>query len=340
MVAVVNVPPETTMFKTILVPLDGSVLAEQALGTAAMLARASHASVDLATVIEPMPFGGFDAAPWNDHEWAARQQYVESTAAELGSGASIAATGIVLRGAAIEKLREREHAIDADLVVMTSHGRSGVSRAWLGSTADAMIRHSDAPVLVLRPEPQAMHPSLVHRSFAHILVPLDGSALSTDIVPSATELARLSGARITLLRTVTPMPLISTFEPNLPFAYSAMIPDETATNHLAEVVRTELGQLAARLHAETGLTIDTTVVVNEYTARAIVDYAKANDVDLIAMSTHGRGPSRLLLGSVADKVLRSSGLAVMMHRPIGTSETTELLSKQSVCEQLPALGAT
>ena len=326
------------MFKTILVPLDGSQLAEQALGTAAILARASKASVDLVTVIEPMPFGGLDDAPSNDHEWIVRQKYVESTATELGQGAAIAATGTILRGPATEKLCEREHAIDADLVVMTSHGRTGVSRAFLGSIADAMIRHSDAPVLVLRPEMQTLHPSQLHRSFSHILVPLDGSALSTDIVDAATELAKMTGARLTLLRIVAPLPLMSTFEPNLPYAYSAIIPDEAATKQLVELIRTEMATLAERLNAETRLTIETSVTVDEHTARAITDYAKANDVDLIAMSTHGRGASRLLLGSVADKVLRSAGVSVLMHHPTEKSYPETLVDEHSVCAQLPAIG--
>ena len=326
------------MFKTILVPLDGSPLAEQALGTAAMLARASKASVDLVTVLEPLPFAGFDDTPWSTHESNARQKYVESTAAELGSGAAIAVTATVLRGPAIEQLCERERAIDADLVVMTSHGRSGVSRAFLGSIADAMIRHSEAPVLVLRPEMQALHPSQLHRSFSHILVPLDGSALSTDIVGSAMELAKLSDARVTLLRVVAPLPLMSTFEPDLPYAYSAVIPDEAATNHLVELLRTEVGKLAARLHDETRLTVDANVVVETHTARAIVDYAKGNAVDLIAMATHGRGASRLVLGSVADKVLRSAGVSVLMHHPSSSPDTTPLVDEQSVCAQLPAIG--
>jgi nucleotide-binding universal stress UspA family protein len=329
---------ETAMFKTILVPLDGSALAEQALGTAAALARASGASLDLVTVLEPMPFAGFDDAPWNNHEWAARQKYVESTAAELGAGASVAVTGTIVRGPATEKLCERAHAIDADLVVMTSHGRSGMSRAWLGSIADAMIRHSDAPVLVLRPEPQALHPSRVHRTFAHILVPLDGSSLSTDIVAGAIELARTSNARVTLLRVVAPLPLMSTFEPTLPYAYSAIIPDEAATANLVELQRTELARLATRLHDESGLSVDSTVVVSEHTAAAIVDYAKANGVDLIAMATHGRGATRLLLGSVADKVLRSSGIAVLMHHPSGAPAAAPLVDEPSVCAQLPAIG--
>jgi nucleotide-binding universal stress UspA family protein len=328
------------MFKHILVPLDGSALAEQAVGTAALIARAANASVELATVVEPMPFGGFDDAPWNDREVAARQKYVETAAAELASGASIVATGTVLCGQATEMLCERQSATGADLVVMTSHGRSGVSRAWLGSVADAMIRRSEAPVLVLCPEPQAAHPSQLRRSFAHVLVPLDGSALSTDILESARELAKAFNARLTLLRVVLPMPLPSAFEANLPIAYSTFVPDQAATNHLVELARTELGELAVRLHKETGLVVETAVVVDDRPARAIVDYAKANGVDLIAMATHGRGASRLLLGSVADKVLRSSGLSALMHRPTATSGSSPLIDEQSVCAQLPALGTS
>lgn len=328
------------MIKNILVPLDGSTLAEQALGPAAMLARASHASIDLAIVLEPLAFGGFDDAPWNDREYAARKKYVESTAAELGSGAGIAATGTTLRGAPAEKLCERACAIDADLIVMTSHGRTRVSRAWLGSVADAMIRQATPPVLVLRPEAQALHPSQTKRSISHILVPLDGSELAADILASAGEVARLSDARVTLLRVVAPIPLISAFEPNFPFAYPSFVPDEAATNHLVELMRTELGRLAADLCDRTGLVVETSVVVDEHTAAAIIDYAKAHDVDLIAMSTHGRGASRLLLGSVADKVLRSSGLSVLMHHPAAMASGAPLVDETGVCEHLPALGVT
>jgi nucleotide-binding universal stress UspA family protein len=328
------------MLKTILVPLDGSALAEQALGTAAVLARASGASLDLVSVVEPTSVGVFDEPPWSDKECAARQKYFESIAAELASGASVSATVTVLKGRAADTLCERARSGHADLVVLSSHGRSGFNRAWLGSVAAAMIRQCDAPVLVLRPEPHPLHPSLVDRTFSHVLVPLDGSALSFDILGSATDLAKISGARITALRIVAPMPLMSTFEPNMPYAYSAIIPDEAATKELVEVARTELGELAARLHDETGVTMETTVVVDDHTARAIAEYAQAHDVDLIAMSTHGRGASRLIFGSVADKVLRSSGLPVLMHRPLATSETEPILDEESVCAELPALGTT
>ena len=95
---------------------------------------------------------------------------------------------------------------------------------------------------------------------------------------------------------------------------------------------------ARRLHDETGLVVDARVVVAEHAAQAIVDHAVACDADVIAMSTHGRGASRLLLGSIADKVLRSSRVPVLLYRPVERRQTSLTLDEAEVARQLPALG--
>lgn len=325
------------MFRQLLVPLDGSSLAEEALGTAAVIARAANSPIDLATVLEPLAFGGFDDAPWSTAEWVARQHYVEATARELSAGASVNATGTVLRGSPAEKLSERARTIGADLIVMTSHGRTGISRAWLGSVADTMIRRSEAPVLVLRPEAHPMHPSLLHRSFAHVLVPLDGSALATDILPAAIALATTTKARMTLLRIVSPLPLISAYETTLPLGYAPFIRDQEATAKYAATVRKELESTAAHLSETTGLAVDAKVVIDDKAAQAIVDFTRATAADLVAMSTHGRGASRVLIGSVSDKVLRSCNVSVLMHRPAALGQKATLVDERAVETELPAL---
>ena len=125
------------MFRKLLIPLDRSPLAEQAIGQAAAIARAAHAAIDVVLVHQPAAFAGFNDAPWNDDESKYEQKYVEAVAAELSSGAGVPVTHGVVGGEAVDMICKRAWDVDADLTVMTSHGRTGLSRAWLGSADHA-----------------------------------------------------------------------------------------------------------------------------------------------------------------------------------------------------------
>lgn len=313
------------MFKRLLVPLDGSPLAEQAVGQAAAIARASRADVELVLVHQPLPFAGFNDTPWSAAQPNAEDAYLVRIVRELASGASVAATAMVLRGETVEMICGRARDIDADLIVMTSHGRTGLSRAWLGSVADGVLRRSAIPVLVLRPVDNKADRLAAHHLFKHILVPLDGSGLASDILVSAADLARCGGARITLLRIVPPVPLL-TVDVDMAFTYPPIVQDDAATAKLVEEATQQLDEQARRLADETGINVDAHVVVGGRIAQAIVDFASGHAVDAIAMSTHGRGVSRFLLGSVADKVLRAGACPILLHRPVGIAEAAEAAS--------------
>lgn len=321
------------MFKQILVPLDRSVLAEQALGRAAALARSSHATLDVVLVHEPLPFAAYSDVPWNAAQWEEEQRYLDSIVQELVSGAAISVSHSVLRGSTVDMICERVHEVDADLIVMTSHGRTGINRLWLGSVADGVIRRSGIPVLLLRPIEKKTKRDAT-RPFAKILVPLDGSTLALDALTSATDLAQSSSAKIVLLRVVQPVPLVPV-EAGLPFTYPAVIPDQVATDQLVAEVEKEVTEVARRLRVESGLQVETVVVVESNVAQAIIDFARAHAVDAIAMSTHGRGASRLLIGSIADKVLRASELPMLLHRPLAVTTAPE--PNPLIAERSPSL---
>jgi nucleotide-binding universal stress UspA family protein len=326
------------MFRKLLIPLDRSSLAEQAIGHAASIARESGASIDILLVHEPFPFAGYADLPWGgDADATAEEKYLEAVADELKSGAKVTATCSVLRGAPAEMIIRRAREVGADLIVMTSHGRTGFSRTWLGSVADAVMRKSSIPVLILRPEQGTTNRRATARGVKRVLIPLDGSALATSVLEAATDLARAAHASITLLRVVPIVPIVMAYEPTLPVTSLPVVPDEAATQQLLEDATTEIELVAQRLHEETGIAIDAHAVVAEHTAQAIVDQAEARDIDVIAMSTHGRGASRLLLGSVADKVLRSSRVPVLLYRPVEVRETALKLDEAEVVRQLPSL---
>jgi len=322
------------MFKRILIPVDRSALAEQAVGQAAAIARASGAELDLVLVHEPMAFDGYADAPWNADALREARKYLARLDAEIESGSSLSVVSALLKGEPVDMICRRITDVRADLVVMTSHGRTGLSRAWMGSVAEGVLRHSTVPVLVLRPTVTKRQRDAGHHLFKHLLVPVDGSPLSAEVVGSAAALAQCGNGRITLLRVVQPIP-IATAEPG--FAYIPPFVDEAATSRLVDEANEKLVALAARLRNAYGVAVDANVTVHPLVAAAIIDVARANDVDLIAMSTHGRGMSRFVMGSVADKVVRGSGMPTLVYRPLRTRGV--LPTKESASEPSATTGS-
>jgi len=327
------------MFTKVLVPLDRSPLAEQAIGRAAAIARATNATIDLLLVHEV--FGTrFSGTPEGDADTlAGEQRYIERIAAELCEGASVTVTGGVHEGPAAATICERARETGADLIVMTSHGRVGLGRMVLGSVADEVVRKSTTPILLLRPIENANDRRAAHHLFKHILVPLDGSEDAEAIIPAAIGLARAARAEIILLRVVAPIPAIVAFDAIIPPAYAPFMPDEVPTARLVSIVAAELDEIAQRLYEAGHVAVESDVVVSERVGAAIADYARTHGADLVAMSTHGRGASRLVFGSVADKVLHDTGLPILLQRPIPVGSEHDLITEPSVFEQLPALSS-
>ncbi len=322
------------MFRQLLVPLDHSPLAEQALGPAFALANASHAKIDLVEVHEPVPLGAPDDAPLNPSEPEKDEAYLEALVARFGAGMPTAPTHAVVRGEPSTQICRRAHAIDADLIVMTSHGRTGLGRAWSGSVADAVIRHCAVPVLMERPVedgPADGAPRPIHR----ILVPLDGSALAAEILPPAARLARCMGAQIVLLRVVPNVPIVSA-DPSVPFAFDVLAQDAAATALLVDEARQQLSDVRRMLNEWRIDSVESHVTVSDSPAPEIIATAARCNADVIAMSTSGRGASRLIIGSVADKVIRGTRVPLLLFHPMVVGADLSV-TPESVTEQLPAL---
>jgi len=302
------------MFRMLLVPLDRSPLAEQAVAPAAEIARACGAAIDLVIAQAPSSLSGLRGSASNDARWNADHRYIESKARELAAEASVPVTHAAMRGDPEAVICERANTIGADLIVMTSHGRGGLSRAWLGSVTDAVVRQAAIPVLVLHAGDGTPGP-VANYAYKNILVPFDESPLAADILPAAAALARAMGASLTLLEIVAHVPMLIPADPTLPYTVMPMIPDEVATEQLVNSTMIALTATARRCHEQYGVATQAAVVASEHAAEAIIAFARRQRMDAIAMSTRGRGATRWLLGSVADKVLRSSSLPVLLRRP-------------------------
>jgi len=312
------------MPNVILVPLDGSPASEQAVPLALAVARTSGSAVELVHVHEiPRPPGG--APSYDTTLDAAEAEFMRAPIADLAQRAASehgqTVTARLLVGPAASTLERYAAERAARLIVMSTHGRGGLSRAWLGSVADRLVRHSTAPVLLVHPT-ESDAPTEPTWPPARVLVPLDGSTLAEEVLPPLSALIGPSAATMLLLLCVAgPVPPLDSF-PDV-----AVLADEPGTSgapavtvaQSAEQAREYLGGIADRL-SQRGLRVDTHVAIHPSAARAILEYAVERRVDLIALATHGRGGiARMLMGSVADKVIRGARGWVFATRPAHVS---------------------
>lgn len=305
------------MYRSIVVPLDGSAFGEQALPFATTIARAAGAAVCLVHVHRERALYVVDAVPIVDEVEDARERgdetaYLEGLAQRLSAQADLPISVALLDQPVAHALAAHAADTRADLIVLTSHGRGGMSRFWLGSTADALVRQTTTPLLVVRPGGACARASAEPR-LEHMLVPLDGSALAEDILDHALALGSLTGARFTLFQAIDPETVVYVSPP------AAVRADEEELQVLRAAARAYLDSVAERLRAR-DVHVQTKVVLDA-PAPGILEFAQSHGVDVIAMSTHGRSSiGRLLLGSVADKVIRGATQTVLVvptHVPQG-----------------------
>jgi nucleotide-binding universal stress UspA family protein len=302
------------MYLSLLVPLDRSSFAEQALPLAVSIAQRANARLDLVEVhalyaLEDRPAAWVPFEPERDAEYKRQEQfYLDATAKWVTSVAQVSATAGVLPGSAVlpatlaDAILERARAGKADLIVMATHGRGPLSRFGFGSLADELIRRARVPVLLVRPREQAsrMIPDAV---LDNILILLDGSALAEQVLEPALELAGLMEARCSLLLVVESR---SSSADRAPGGPPEKAQAEAYLDHVAAKVR------------EQGVPVRTRVVIARHAVEAILAEAAAQASNLIALATHGRGGlRRLLLGSVADKLVRAAASPVLVYRPTG-----------------------
>jgi nucleotide-binding universal stress UspA family protein len=291
----------------ILVPLDGSKLAERAIAWADALAGPLDADVELTAAVLPSS-GSADAALISGLTVESSEQQIAALRAMLELEAEYF-TNVrpgrleVLTGTPGEAISSHAQAKNVDLIVMSSHGRGDLERAFLGSVADEVIRNSRVPVLVIRGEvtsPMVELPTT-------IMVPLDGSELSGAILPHVKPIAHTLGSQLVLFWQVDWQPeTLATQGPSIPL-------DALAAGGHADMAA-YLERTAADLNAA-GIATDVRVWFGNQ-PESIARFAEQERFGLIAMSTHGRhGFGRWLRGSVTDHILAHTTIPLLTVRP-------------------------
>lgn len=288
------------MYKRILVALDGSELAEVAIPYAQEWAQRLGSELDIVTVCE-----------LSCEQESMQRVYVDKIAAELGR-TGLRLHSVLLYGKAADAILDYSERNKISLIVMSTHGRSGVSRWVLGSVADKVLRSASCPILLIS-APKGEEPKLEAVTLKRILLPLDGSPLGESALPYVEELASKANAEVLLLQIITPLERsipIDGYAVHLADVYGDMLAQAKA--YLTKIEqRLKQKSIAARYEVISGLPANT-----------IIDYARDKAVNLVAMSTHGRGGiSRWVLGSVADKVLRGCGSPLLLVKASQVTET-------------------
>jgi nucleotide-binding universal stress UspA family protein len=302
------------MFQKILVPLDGSGAAESALPYARTLAEKVGAQVELLEVVDLSDIAGKvpDQAAFarnlGEHANRRLDQYLRPIAKRFER---IPTNCRVEQGSPATAIIDAAAAEKGTLIVMATHGRSGLQRWLLGSVAERVLRGTANPLLLVRSaEPS---PADGRATFGSIVVPLDGSKLGELALAPALELARSLKIEVVLVRTYE-LPATAYYRADdYPASAAAFIPSYAElVDEMGREAREYIESKVKELRSQ-GLEQVRSEVLEGNAAEKIIELARKSRGSLIAMCTHGRsGVKRWMLGSVTEKVVRHSGNPVLM----------------------------
>lgn len=284
------------MIGTIVVPLDGSEFGERALTYARPIAERTGAAV-LVTRVAP--------SNASEQEIALSRDYLRHVSHTIPGRVQID----VDQGRPAEMIaRVAEQGIDP-IIVMSTHGYGAVKRWLTGSVADEVVRSAGVPVLLV-PLEQELPTSVDIRS---ILLPLDGSAYAESAIAWAAEIARFFNSEVHLVRVVDTPSAYAMLSRHLEVATTGNVLDEIIESMTAEASQ-YLDRVADDL-TQRGLNVRKEVL-DGYPGEELIGYERQGHFQLVVMATAGRsGVSRIVFGSVAERMLKMGRTPVMMIRP-------------------------
>lgn len=306
------------MFKRILVPLDSSKLAECVLPHLVAIAQVYDPEVQLLRVLEP--FGATPRMRMVDPvEWQIRkaeaERYLSDIAGRL-QNAGLRISTQLLEGKPAEQIIDAAHSWDADLILMSSHGQSGISPWNVSSVVQQVIMRARRSFMIIR----AYHPvatELTDLRYHKIFLPLDGSQRAEMTLALAESLAHAYKSEILVAHVVR--------QPELPRRTSASQEDMQLVNQLVQRNQAEAIKYLEDLKSRVNMDIETKLEVSPTVSRSLHEISEENDVDLVILCAHGySGGTRWPFGSVGlgFVVYGSTPLLVLQDLPISRIELT------------------
>lgn len=281
------------MFKNILVPLDGSELAEGVLAHVQTMAAAFAARVTLLGVCEPRAQAGTNLLDWH-LRLAETETYLRQLAAPL-QYAGLSVTTILREGGAAERIVEYAAAHQSSLIILSTHGRGGASAWNVSHIAQKVLQRGTTSILLVRAGDSPAVPGEA-ALYRRIMLPLDGSRRAECALPVATILARQQRARLLLVHVTTP-----------PFLFHRLAPtaaETSSTNWLVDHNRAQAARYFNALLPRIATGVQTLLPVGESVPVALHELAAAEAVDLVLLSAHGHSAqSQWPYGSVVHNLI-------------------------------------
>jgi nucleotide-binding universal stress UspA family protein len=291
-------PGRNLMIKSVLVPLDGSELAEQALGYAVPIAVRHNADIHLVFVI------GHDASASDDDDARA---YLKGIGERLDRTVEVH----VRLGIAADEIIDTGDELDEPLIVMTTHGRTGIGRWIYGSVADKVVHASEAPVLLLRSTSGKLESGEIRK----ILAPVDGSAYSEAALGYAKSMAKIFDSELHIAQVAETASLYRSLGYEM-YAPAGAQPMSDVVEHMVNQAHKYVSGVTSELKAE-GFSVQG-VVLEGFPGEELISYERRIEPQLVVMATRGRsGFDRFIFGSVAERVLKSGTTPVLMVKPSG-----------------------
>ena len=294
-------------FKKILVPLDGSTNSELVLDWVTGLAKSLGAElVLLGVVIDLAAAAAAREEGKTDHASETAKRYLDAEAKKIASKTRKVSSRLT-RGKPADAIVQEAREAGADMIAMATHRDSVIERGILGSVTDTVLRTSHVPVLAVRPDGVSGFAGNGGAPNA-VVVPLDGSDLAEKAVPVALEIAESCSAEVVFVRAVH-LPYYAVSGPGAEtydVSYGVAGERRAALEYLSKFVQqAEAKGLKARAHAGLGSA-----------AARILEDVKSIEGAMVVISSHGRGGvRRMVLGSVADKIVRASKHPVLVLTP-------------------------
>ena len=306
------------MFGKVLVPIDGTDVADGILPYVSQLARAAEIPILLHTVVDtkdlaiPESAGSFEPMPainWGEVEESlkARAEVVLNSTVQRLADEGLEATATVTVGDPSEEIVKVAADAGCGLIAMSTHGRNALARGILGSVTDRVLHSSSVPVLTITPERANRHKVSEDTATKKILAPLDGSESAERAMSYVEELAQAMSLEVVLARVVpVDHPAYSVSE------LGAILPD--FTEQRVQEAEKYLERTANNL-TNAGLEVQSQVLMGT-PGPALVDFARQTPQSMVVMTTRGRsGLARWVLGSVAEALIRASGDPVLVIPP-------------------------
>lgn len=293
------------MYKRILVPLDGSKLAELALPYVEELAGVFNSEVVLIGIFEP-------GESQYSHMY---QLYIEKMAEAVRNrikkvGSRVIVRPVVLDGRPAEGIIDYAEKNDVSLIIMVSHGRSGIMSWTLGSVANKVLQRTGTPILLIRAKASQLEAG-AQGLFNRILVPLDGSDVGEVVLPHVRQLTEKLESEVILLQVVAPGQHVHTVG-GLDYVRFA----EQQIESMKAEAKEYLDKVSKRLAGTKGI-MRSEVRVGD-TAHEIIKFADEANIRLVTISSHGRsGIRQWISGSITHKILHAGNTPILLVKALG-----------------------